>query len=537
MLQFDNAYFESLWWVSALALAFIHYWGYQLYTLALQFGLAPFASRPSAATTVGQTYLRAFLIGLMTQCHHSGIRFVTTLVNGKLLSFSDASRIFIAFLFAPLIIWGALLLLPNQLWPYFVLLSALMKLIFPQDLLFRRLSEGLFGLALFFLAQWLMITFVAVDFFELLSSSFIKLWIFFFLLQILFRRSLVTILLISFFLAHDLWSGSASIAAISSTFFAVALVEQSLFKGSGDRGRIFIRLILLFISFLTLFDICFFVTSYYLAPSLLEEGSLSFLFFYFVLRLFFLLLFFEVAERLKAEGLYHWARKWARVSAIADRPDQFQVIGKASDMVPSLALNQVLHQLDALRADVDLMMKKVKDYIKNGPSARELAKIKSLEDATDRHYKDTLEYIQLIQTHALSPKQAHQVQVLLSIAYEMEKITDYLDKMATYTTDLKGEVFIDSEVEEDFWQLWQLVEQLYQNISLQLADSQVAMEQMDALSKQIKDGAQQFRLLVSEKTPPRGLAQNLLIISDMVMALRKVRGHMISISYKLREIS
>lgn len=559
-----------------------YFWGFRLYVHGLQLSLGVWAKSFLAPSGRSQfeSFLKGMGIGLLVQCVHVGVRFLFGLANARLVSFQKGARLFFGVLLAPLFLWTILIVIPPKWGVVFLILSLIPLLVFPvlirrekngdfqwsesDTLLFSwdQVARTLAGIGLLFASQalalelWGVYQSVSLSSQEALGwfpkseftnsfavvNEFLRIWVIFFFIGIFFRGSIVSFGGAWFFSTLGHWSFVATVAFVSASFLATVVVEQGGFKKSGDGAKEFIR-------FFLLLGVAFSALDILILISLLGGGidawsgwnSSYFLVFYYAFRLLLLASLYFIFERFMGNRIYRLVKTLASTEFVSE-PDRFLILGRPTDLVPSLALVQVRTQIEKLKVDVDLMMGTVRAYVSEGPSARVMAEIKKLEDSTDQNYADILEYVRGIQINPLTPHQSLEAQVLVTITYELEKITDYLDKIAIYSTRFNGDLFPDSELENSFWNFWDDIENYYRTVTEGIVGELRAVDSDDSelsqTAREIKARAEKLKeqnlTLAQERAVNPAIVQN---YSDMIMALKKIRAHTYSIYQQLSLVS
>jgi len=216
-----------------------------------------------------------------------------------------------------------------------------------------------------------------------------------------------------------------------------------------------------------------------------------------------------------------------------DYPDQFELsqLGRALDMIPAMALLQCSFHVNKLKDIVDRLFTLTEEYIlEDRPPARVLAKIKDYERITDNIHNEIRSFTRMLMENPLSARQAIMLQNIVKVSDELEYIADYIDKLASYNTRYQQEVTSQSERDE-LINLFTGVKALYFDVCDNLPMAPVLESgHVTARAQSLKIQAESVREnsayhLVHRENP----AVVLLTYSDMIVCLRKIRGHVLKI--------
>ncbi len=226
---------------------------------------------------------------------------------------------------------------------------------------------------------------------------------------------------------------------------------------------------------------------------------------------------------------------------IPDEPinDNFElrVLGKSKDLIPSVALAQTFIQIEKFKEILDRMFKLTRKYIESDEvNAKTLQKIKEYERVTDNIRNEIIAYLGEVITNPLSKSQAKSVQTMMRVAFELEKIGDYLDKVATYHTNINQPV--QECVKKDFFNFFDTVEEFYFEVTNSLQGS-LCRPSIDLMQKSysIRSLAEEARIDFSERLKNCGYNTEMLQeFNDILVALRKIRSHCQNIHVSLMAI-
>ena len=212
---------------------------------------------------------------------------------------------------------------------------------------------------------------------------------------------------------------------------------------------------------------------------------------------------------------------------------ELDVLGRSRDMVPSMALIQATFHIKKFKSVVDRLFNLTESYLSDTKkSARILAKIKDYERITDNMKSEIDGFFSLLIENSLSPNQAVQLQSLTHIADELETIADYIDKLASYNTRYlhdRGE--FGPEMKEELVSFFQDVKEYYFSLTAELPFRNELDEHLVSQQGQkLKLSADRLRIRHMERiSDHEDTASNLMTYSDLIVCLRKIRGHSLKV--------
>ncbi|MBC99384.1 MAG: hypothetical protein CME63_16695 [Halobacteriovoraceae bacterium] len=346
------------------------------------------------------------------------------------------------------------------------------------------------------------------------------------LLSYIFRSSVVALLLLmivrdsAFFSLGLLFPAVIGVHALG--FFPIFQLSK--------RGNIFSHRVAIgqfFVSFIGLGTGALILL---LIPWNLQTGTgMNLLYFFVLLRVssvgIFLLLLGPLRRFIK--------RGWPEKSHLP--PNELAQLGRAIDMVPAMSLIQGSFHLAKFKNIVDRLFNMTEQYLTEGAaSGRVLAKIKDYERITDNMHKEIHRFLAMLAENQLTQNQSKTLMQYLKIADELECIADYLDKIASYNTRYiqSGEKVI---WREDFMIFFNEVKDFYflvtQNAPLL---PEVEGKKVNILAQKLKISAEALREEhLRRLSSVEGSAIGLMTYSDMVVCLRKIRGHTLKLNQAL----
>ncbi len=222
-----------------------------------------------------------------------------------------------------------------------------------------------------------------------------------------------------------------------------------------------------------------------------------------------------------------------------ETPDKSMVelenLGRSQDMVPAMSLIQSALHLNKFKNIVDRLFRLTEQYLIDGEaSGRTMAKIKDYERITDNMHQEITKFLGQLIEKSLTYNQAQTVQAHLRIAESLESIADYLDKVASYNTRyIQGGG--KSDWRQEFVAFYRQVKDFYWEVSQSLP----LMPEVD--DKHIQIQAQKLKI-AAESLREEHLKRfeefsndpnNLMTYSDMVVSMRKIRGHGLKLYHEL----
>ncbi len=338
------------------------------------------------------------------------------------------------------------------------------------------------------------------------------------LLTYIFKSSVVAILLLMIIRDSAFFSLGLLFPAVIGVHALGFFPNYQLSK----RGNIFSHRVAIAQFFISLIGLGAGALILFVIPWNLQTGTGShLLYFFIILRVSSVLIFLLLLTPLRNFIKKGWPEKTHRP------PNELAQLGRATDMVPAMSLIQGSFHLAKFKNIVDRLFKVTEQYLREGStSGRVLAKIKDYERITDNMHKEVHRFLCMLAENSLTHNQSKTLMQYLKIADELECIADYLDKIASYNTRYiqSGE---NVRWREDFILFFEEIKEFY---FLVTENAPVAPE-ID--SKRINILAQKLKIMAEAQreehlrrlSSDEGSALGLMTYSDMVVCLRKIRGH------------
>lgn len=265
-------------------------------------------------------------------------------------------------------------------------------------------------------------------------------------------------------------------------------------------------------------------------PWNMQTGTgVNILYFFILLRVTSVVIFLLFLTPLRSFIKKAWPEKSHH------QPNELTQLGRATDMVPAMSLIQGSFHLARFKNIVDRLFNVTEQYLNDGTaSGRVLAKIKDYERITDNMHKETHRFLCMLAENSLTHNQSKTLMQYLKIADELECIADYLDKIASYNTRYiqSGE---NVRWRDDFLDFFKEIKEFY----LLVTEHAPVSPEVD--SKKINVLAQRLKILAEAQreehlrrlSSDEGSALGLMTYSDLVVCLRKIRGHTLKLHQAL----
>jgi len=347
------------------------------------------------------------------------------------------------------------------------------------------------------------------------------------LLSYVFRSSLVAILLLMLIRDSAFYSLGLLLPAVIGVhalgFFPVYQLSK--------RGNVYSRRVAMGQVMISLIGLVCGAIILSLVPWAEQKGSSNVIFTFFViLRVSSVVVFLIFLKPIRSLIKKRWP------SREHPKPNELEQLGRSSDMVPAMSLIQGAFHLSKFKNIVDRLFSLTQQYLTQGSSSsgRTLAKIKDYERITDNMHREIHSFLSSLIENSLTHNQAQTVQGYIKIADGLENIADYLDKLASYNTRYiqSGS---DSSWREEFMVFFLEVKSFYQLISHNLPlrpDSD--QKSVHLMAQRLKIAAESLREEHLKRLGGTdGEALSLMTYSDMVVSVRKIRGHALKLHSSL----
>ncbi|MFT6603274.1 MAG: Na+/phosphate symporter [Bacteriovoracaceae bacterium] len=205
------------------------------------------------------------------------------------------------------------------------------------------------------------------------------------------------------------------------------------------------------------------------------------------------------------------------------------------DTSAAFSLIQARRQVGKLSEIVERLFSKVRIYLENEINPRTLAKIKDYERVTDNIRQEVEEFLLLVMEQPLLSKEAKEIKLLQQLVGDLEGVADYLDKIATYKTKLEEDQKIPEPLLQEFVEYFLKVERYFFKVIKMVGEPQaVKIEKANLVGDKLKKDLEELRINHIQVLIDQGSeSASILSYSDMLLSLRKIRGHARHISNAL----
>jgi Na+/phosphate symporter len=135
----------------------------------------------------------------------------------------------------------------------------------------------------------------------------------------------------------------------------------------------------------------------------------------------------------------------------------------------------------------------------------------------------------------LLSKEAKEIKLLQQLVGDLEGVADYLDKIATYKTKLEEDQKIPEPLLQEFVEYFLKVERYFFKVIKMVGEPQaVKIEKANLVGDKLKKDLEELRINHIQVLIDQGSeSASILSYSDMLLSLRKIRGHARHISNAL----
>jgi phosphate:Na+ symporter len=208
---------------------------------------------------------------------------------------------------------------------------------------------------------------------------------------------------------------------------------------------------------------------------------------------------------------------------------KLEFIGEPESVPPVVGIAQAYSELKKLGEVVDELFESATQYVlseKECPKLRE--KVLKLEDITDNMQKEIMLFLCRLMERPLSGNQTIQVNSILSINDDLESVGDYCRSMVEFRKRLFDDNHeLNDETTKELEHFSTGVHKLYQLINGQINEP-VGFKQgkFEGLFRQLKENGAEIKDSHLQRIKDRVYSPlSGLTFSDMIVALRKIMGH------------
>lgn len=251
--------------------------------------------------------------------------------------------------------------------------------------------------------------------------------------------------------------------------------------------------------------------------------------------------FFSAILLVPTNGLIlKFLENWPKDEGHREEPE-LNVLGESNEMVPALSLLQARLHVSKQKEVVRKLFLKLQNYIEQDDlDARTLAQIKELERVSDNMREELEDFLLKLNENPLSKIEASQIRLYSTIADQLEDIADLIDKMATYSTRYRPMQTLEELHKTEFMKFFDEVYNFFIQVTANLDLRQSPMEEEFVSGKALAlkaqaEGMRELHLERMAKTSYPPLI--LMTYSDLVVCLRKIRGHSLKIHNAMMNLS
>lgn len=233
------------------------------------------------------------------------------------------------------------------------------------------------------------------------------------------------------------------------------------------------------------------------------------------------------------------------VTWITPAPDRaetphLQYLPSVSWSSPSMAIIAAEQELRSLARVVWRMFQKTRDYVvAETTDDDKLEELHQDEAITDSIQAEITMYVCKIQENRLTETQSAEAYSIIRAADELESIADYCEAIGRYRNNLdrKGER-LSEEAQMEFQSFFDRICSFYNDVYEDMRDDvEINLSKIRIEGKSITEKANRIRsahrrrLETGVSTPVSGM-----FFTDMVVALRKIRGHTINLAEAISRV-
>ncbi|PCJ21479.1 MAG: hypothetical protein COB02_02485 [Candidatus Cloacimonadota bacterium] len=227
------------------------------------------------------------------------------------------------------------------------------------------------------------------------------------------------------------------------------------------------------------------------------------------------------------------------VCKLVPRPDheeqnRLELVGNPSQLSPVIAIEQCYAELIRMGDITGRLIDYTEEYVIRDVRNTELKdKVYKYEDITDNIQKEILLFLIKVMEKKLSHQQTLQINAMISISDDMESIGDYCQNLVRYRKRLFDDNHaLKEETKQELKEFFQLVKSAYATILEEVKNPEsVDLQRFDRIIAHLKEKAEEIKVhhLNRVKTGDYSPLTN-LTFTDMIVALRKINGHIAGIN-------
>ncbi len=214
-------------------------------------------------------------------------------------------------------------------------------------------------------------------------------------------------------------------------------------------------------------------------------------------------------------------------------PHHLILLGDPKDVLPATAIVQAHEEIKKFKEISDRLYNMTSEFVRSEiPEAKLLNKIRNYERISDNIQKEVTVFLSIVMEKKLTHKQSVQTQSIIRIADELESVTDYLERLATYKVRFNQNFVLDGEMKEEFIEYMEHVWEFFQHCCSGIYEGIIHKpKEIELMSEKLRLRADDIRdRYINRISKGEHDALSSLTYSDMVVALRKVRSHSMNIA-------
>lgn len=224
---------------------------------------------------------------------------------------------------------------------------------------------------------------------------------------------------------------------------------------------------------------------------------------------------------------------WMAPEQPVDEVEKLEMLGEPRTVAPAIAIEQAYGATLKMATLVEKQLKINHEYVLD-PSLHELHdKVEKYEGITDNMQREIQEYLCTVMEVPMTNEQTHRINALISIADDLESISDYIALLGRFRSRLaENKHDLTESTKEELGAYLKMIEETFEIMFSELKDPKtVNMSRFDTMIDRLKQMNRETRekhlerIKEKEYKPLSGLTY-----ADMVNALRKIMGHMAGVN-------
>jgi len=214
-------------------------------------------------------------------------------------------------------------------------------------------------------------------------------------------------------------------------------------------------------------------------------------------------------------------------------PGKLLMVGDPQTISPVLAISQAHVEIVKMSDVTQKLMRYTRGFILDEGNGELREKVYKYEEITDNMQKEILLFLCQVMQGPLSREQSLKTSALLSIADDLESIGDYCQNLTRFRKRLSDNQHgLMEETRKELETFLDLIQEAFGVIATELqTPSSVSVDRFDQFMRRLKEQANEIRDKHLQRIQ-EGAYQPLsgLTFADMVVAMRKISGHLAGIN-------